>query len=53
MLKLQIVPSENSMMIMANHLFYTRTSEGPCFLDEDVVTEMSCSPNIFLQQYYC
>lgn len=54
MLKLQTVlypsvPSENSMMIVASHPFCTGTSEGTCFLDEDVVTEMSCSPsNLFL-----
>lgn len=48
------VPSENSMMIMASHPLCTGTSEGTCFLDEDVVTEMSRSPNnLFLQQYYC
>lgn len=48
------VPSENSMMVMVSRPFCTETSERTSLLDEDWVTEMSCSPNnIFLQQYYC
>lgn len=31
-------------MVMASHLFCTRSTEGTCFLDEVMLTEMPCSP---------